>query len=106
MRNKEDDNTFSVLHGFETDTPEGFLKFTVIRTFYSKYRPVRADSKPSLTSGKQEKNPKINHKKKHQSPIANTLQNNEIFSYLQEIFSVPAEQGACMNCPIKETRQK
>lgn len=32
-RNKEDDNTFAVLHSFETDTPEGFLKFTVIRIF-------------------------------------------------------------------------
>lgn len=58
MRNKEDDNTFHVLHGFETDTPEGFLKCTVIRTFHSKYRPVGADSKCSLTSGKQKKKKK------------------------------------------------
>lgn len=55
MRNKDDDNTFSVPHGFETDTPEGFLKITVIRTFHSKYRPVSADSKPISTSGKEKK---------------------------------------------------
>lgn len=74
MRNKEYDNTFSMLPGFESDTPEGFLKFTVIRTLHSQYRPVRAHPKHSLTSGKQEKNNKTkpkNHKKKHQSPTVN-----------------------------------
>lgn len=98
MRNKEDDNTFHVLHGFETDTPEGFLKFTVIRTFHSKYRPVGADSKCSLTSGKQKKKqPKtptnktaIKTNTSHQLQI--TFQNSEIFGYLQEIFSLPAER--------------
>lgn len=79
MRNKEDDNTSSVLHVFETDTPEGFLKITVIRTFHSNYRPVRADSKPSLTSGKQKKEKKIKNngiKRSTSHQLQITLQNN------------------------------
>lgn len=51
VRNKEIDST-SVFYVFESDTPEKFSVITVITTFHSTYRPAKADSKSSLTSGK------------------------------------------------------
>jgi len=54
VRNKEIDST-SLFYILESDTPEGFSIITVITTFHSTYRPERADSKSSLTSGKRGK---------------------------------------------------